>query len=161
VRVRWLKAYLARKTPDKGSAVFAAGELARGGWEIRKAMEQGSRTLEQLLGVSRASREAIATNVTDGRAQVIALAVVLAGLEDSLSRDSWRNPSDTARRYFAFLIAHGYQASDVELLIATPAKKARRAAAKKPTGADPAGEQANPPASDTESAAADVEAGAA
>ena len=161
VRVRWLKAYLARKTPDKGSAIFVAGELARGSWEIRKAMEQGSRMLEQLLGVGRAGRETIADKSTDQRAQVIALAVVLAGLEDSLSRDSWRNPSDAARRYFAFLIEHGYQASDVELLIAAPAKKTRRATAKKPTGAGTAGEQASPPETGDEPAAADVEAGAA
>jgi ParB family chromosome partitioning protein len=89
--------------------------------------------------------------------------VVLAGLEDSLSRDSWRKPSDAARRYFAFLIEHGYQASDVELLIAAPATKPRRASTKKPASADAAGDQASPPVGGTvtEPAAATVEAGAA
>lgn len=140
VRQRFLKTFLARKSPDKGSAAFVAGELLLGGFEIRRAMERGSTMLYELLGYkdrdARKAAAAAAATTTDARAQVLSLAVVLAAIEESLSRDTWRNPSAAAGRYFTFLTAHGYQLSDVEQLV-LPKKKTTRKTSDKATPSDP------------------------
>jgi ParB family chromosome partitioning protein len=138
VRRRWLKTFLARKSPDKGSAAFLAGELMLGGFEIRRAMKRGSAMLSELLGYK--DREALkaaaaaAANVPDARAQVLCLAVVLAAIEESLSRETWRNPSSAAVRYLAFLTQHGYQLSDVEQLVLPKPKASRKTSTKAATG---------------------------
>lgn len=79
---------------------------------------------------------AAAANTTDARAQVLSLAVVLAAIEESLSRDTWRNPSAAAGRYLAFLTQHGYQLSDVEQLV-LPKKKTTRKTTDKTKTSDP------------------------
>ena len=118
VRRRWLTAYLARKTPEKGTAAFLAGEVVRGSHELRRAMEGSAALLCELLArKKRADLPALAAQATDARAQVLGLAVVLAALEESVTRESWRTPAEAAKRYFTFLAEHGYQLSDVEALV--------------------------------------------
>ena len=43
--------------------------------------------------------------------------MVLTGFEKSLSRRSWRQPSETARTYLSQLAAWGYTLSDAEQII--------------------------------------------
>ena len=124
VRRRWITDFLTRKTPPKGAAGYLAGELARGGHEIRRAMETGQPLAATLLGVTGPTRDsvpALVAGASDARAQVITLAVVLAAVEASTSEALWRHSTDTVRRYLAFLTANGYPLSDVEQLAAKPA----------------------------------------
>jgi ParB family chromosome partitioning protein len=54
---------------------------------------------------------------SDGRAQVIALALVLGAFEEHTTTETWRTPKDCDQRYLAALTRWGYQLSDVENLI--------------------------------------------
>ncbi len=42
--------------------------------------------------------------------------MILAGYEDSLHPQSWRNTNGATTRYLGFLADHGYELSDVERL---------------------------------------------
>jgi ParB family chromosome partitioning protein len=82
-------------------------------------MERNHHTATELLGLTRSpgDRDVIAAATaaaTDARALVIALGVVLGDIEESTSTHTWRNPSDTIRRYLAFLADNGYTLSDIE-----------------------------------------------
>jgi len=143
VRRRWLTTFLARKTAPRGASVYLAGELARGLWELRRGMERSHQLAATLLGLDtgKAQRDVIAaatTGVSDARAQVIALGVVLGDIEETTGTQSWGEPSDTIRRYFAFLTANGYQPSDVEQLAAGGKRRKRRRTATEPASGDTA-----------------------
>jgi ParB family chromosome partitioning protein len=152
VRREWVSALLSRKTQPKGAAVYLAGELARGPHQLTKALDHANPLAATLLGAdadhSRQSVAALAEQASEVRAQVIALGVVLAAVEDSTGVQSWRNPNDTVKRYFAFLAANGYVLSEVEKIAAGTTKKPRRSA----RGAKPA-EAVEADRSDSESAA--------
>jgi ParB family chromosome partitioning protein len=141
VRREWLRLFLTRKSAPKGPAAYLAGELARGLWELRRGMERGHQLAATLLGLDqrKGQREVIATaavGAADARAVVIALAVVLGDIEESTATHTWRDPSDTVRRYFGFLAENGYALSDVEQLAAGgPRRKRRRAATNRDTAA--------------------------
>ncbi|HEY3630588.1 MAG TPA: ParB/RepB/Spo0J family partition protein [Jatrophihabitantaceae bacterium] len=141
VRRAFLTKLLARKAAPKGSATYVAGELGRGIHEIRRGMERSHHLAAELLGLDPAKgRDVIAASAadaTDARAQVLALAVVLGDIEEATSTDTWRHSSDTVRRYFAFLVANGYELADVEKLAAGQAKR-RRSAARGNVGSDTA-----------------------
>jgi ParB family chromosome partitioning protein len=131
VRREWLSAFLTRKTAPKGASAYVAGELTRGGHELRKAFERGHALAATLLGLTEASgpRDALAglaDKATEPRAQLVSLALVLAAVEDSTGPHSWRSPSDTVHRYFTFLAANGYTLSEVEKLAAGKEKQPRR-----------------------------------
>lgn len=130
VRREWLTIFLAPKTAPKGTAGYIAVEIGHGIHELRRGMERGHHTSAALLGLDRAKdRHPIATAASaasDARAQVIALGVVLGDIEESTDVHTWRNPSDTVRRYFAFLAANEYTISEVEQIAAGTAKKRRR-----------------------------------
>jgi ParB family chromosome partitioning protein len=132
VRRRFLTTLLSRKTAPKGTAIYLAVELGNGIHEIRRGMERNHALACELLGLDRSKdRNAIATAAAaanDGRAQVIALGVVLGDIEEATGVHTWRNPSETMRRYFAFLAANGYTLTDVEQL-AGGVKKQRKARA--------------------------------
>jgi ParB family chromosome partitioning protein len=131
VRRAFLTRLLARKAAPKGSAVYVAGELGRGIHEIRRGMERSHRLAAELVGLDPAQGRDVlagsAADATDARAQVIALAVVLGDIEEATSTDTWRHSSDTVRRYFAFLVANGYELADVEKLAAGQPKRRRTA----------------------------------
>jgi ParB family transcriptional regulator, chromosome partitioning protein len=117
VRRDWLKTFLSRKTLPKGAVVFVASELAHGDYALQKAM-QSPGLLPELLGCKgRLDLATTAEKATDGRAQVIALGIILAALEGSITREAWRTPQPPDKRYLRFLITLGYQPSDVEHLV--------------------------------------------
>lgn len=118
VRREWLRIHLARKTPPKGSAVLIAQALANNPSTI--AQMGGNHLAADLLG-----REAshyginpaisvLIDKATEQRAQVIALAIVLAGYEANTDTNSWRRVDTGTRRYLTFLAECGYALSDVE-----------------------------------------------
>jgi ParB family transcriptional regulator, chromosome partitioning protein len=118
---------LARKTAPKNTAGFVAAALVHDSYEIRKGAEAGHTLAQALFSCPDADGPYYSSEGTglvaslldggsDGRAQVVALGVVLAGYEDCLHGNSWRHRSDANLRYFGFLAAQGYQLSDVEQL---------------------------------------------
>ena len=138
VRREWVKSLLTRKSPPKGAAGFIASELAHGDHALRRAMEIPG-LLPELLGCKgRLELAAAAEKATDGRAQVIALGVILAALEASITREAWRNPQPADKRYLRFLASFGYQLSDVEQLVIGKPKTTRKTSTKPATDGDPA-----------------------
>ncbi|TFD75310.1 hypothetical protein [Cryobacterium psychrophilum] len=51
------------------------------------------------------------------KAQHVTLAIVLAGIEESTSKETWRRPDALSARYFEQLAAWGYGLSDVERIV--------------------------------------------
>jgi ParB family transcriptional regulator, chromosome partitioning protein len=117
VRREWLTVLCSRRTPPKGSAGFVAGRLALGGHVLRRAMENPA-LLRSLLGLDGATDAAAVTKLvdggSDGRAQVISLAVVLAAHEQATEVHSWRQPDEATCAYLTFLQSAGYELSPVE-----------------------------------------------
>jgi ParB family chromosome partitioning protein len=122
VRRDWLTTFLARKTAPKGSAAYLATALACDAYSVSRAAEQCHDLALTLLGMDPAQgRTGIATTLesaTDGRAQVISLALVLAAYERGTGVHTWRNVTEAGRRYFAFLVANGYTLCEVEQIAA-------------------------------------------
>jgi ParB family chromosome partitioning protein len=112
VRREWLGTFLARKSPPKGALPYLAGTLLAGGFALERALASGNRYARQLLGVN-----ADLGAVTDGRAQVVLLGVVLGAAEATLGIHTWRNGNQTAARYLSALTHWGYEASDIELAV--------------------------------------------
>jgi ParB family chromosome partitioning protein len=132
VRRDYLTKLLARKTPPKGAATFAAYCLTRD--RFIQSQNHGDDLTSELLGVSnfgevRALVADPSTNV-DPRAQVVTLAIVLGALEARCSKDAWRSArsgitgsamynghtlgSDV---YLRFLIETGYAPAEVEKVV--------------------------------------------
>jgi ParB family chromosome partitioning protein len=111
VRREWLVAFCARKTPPKGSSRLVADALRRADRPLAMALDRGSQLANSLFGASLRVDES-----SDNRAQVVALAIVLAAYEDDTGTHSWRNVSDSTARYLRYLASQGYELSDVERL---------------------------------------------
>jgi ParB family chromosome partitioning protein len=114
IRREWLRGLLARRTAPKGSAALIAAAIVNGEGDMREGCEVAAK----LLSVEHAARltEAIAT-ATDGRAQVIALALVLGGYEASMDVQTWRQTAwgqKRIARYFLFIEANGYPLDAIE-----------------------------------------------
>jgi ParB family transcriptional regulator, chromosome partitioning protein len=124
VRRDWLKNFATRKTAPKGAARYIVAELARGDYQLRDGMEKQHAFARELLGLDvQAPRwqrpsepDALITTLShaaDGRAQVIALTLVLGAYEATLGVHTWRNRDAGARR-FTQIAAWGYELSDIE-----------------------------------------------
>lgn len=115
VRREWLTQWATRKTLPKGAGAFLATTLATDPDTVTRI--GGNHLAATLLGhtpgqYGRSSDlTAAIAKASDTRAQVITLVLVLAGYEDSLSREDWRTVRESPRRYLASL---GYPLSDVE-----------------------------------------------
>jgi ParB family chromosome partitioning protein len=128
VRRAWLRDFLTRRTPPKGSAAFVAAALAHGDHALSHAFGNGHQRARDLFRLGHLTDEADDTaarrqgetltdlldGATDNRALVIALGIILATYEDAWTTDTWRRPSPADARYLTFLMANGYQPSDVE-----------------------------------------------
>jgi len=131
VRREFVKKLLARKTPPKGAAIFVADCLARDSALLTN--NNALDTTADLLGVN--SGQAVAKLVVDlpangdGRAQVIALALVLGALESRTPKDAWRNNTGWwghhlgSSEYLRWLADNDYPLAPVEEVM-TKAKNA-------------------------------------
>jgi ParB family transcriptional regulator, chromosome partitioning protein len=131
VRRTWIREYLTRKTIPARALRFVLEALAHGDPQLTAVMSSysGSHALARdLLGIAKSDRTgglhtnevlAAITTATDGRAQVIALAIVIGAYESATDVMTWRNPNTRpwAQRYFALLKDLGYGLSDVEELV--------------------------------------------
>lgn len=118
VRRGWLQLLAKFKTPPKGTAAFIAAALALDGQVLTDYRVTGvtAEVFAAPLGQLRGTVTKALKGASDGRAQVIALAQVLAAYEATLTRDSWRGDGKTnaCGRYLQFIELAGYQLSDVE-----------------------------------------------
>ncbi len=110
-RRAFLHDLLAGARPPKGAAAYLATELAINGPELRQYLTAVDQVTE---GHDRQSIIDTARSMTEGRALLAALAIVLAAQEEALTRTNWRTRTDAGTRYLAFLSRCGYQLSDVE-----------------------------------------------
>jgi ParB family chromosome partitioning protein len=132
VRRAWLRDFLTRRTPPKGAAVFVATALAHGDHALSRAFSNGGRRARDLFRLDPDTDEPnnvrsgktltdLADGATDARALVVALGLVLAAHEDAWTTDTWRRPTPADARYLGYLVANGYQPSEVEqLVLGTP-----------------------------------------
>jgi ParB family chromosome partitioning protein len=132
VRQQWLRAFLTRKTPPKGAGAFLAATLTADAHLVSDT--KAADLTDDLLGLGRHTGYghnpdllAAIGEASDARAQVLALARVLAGCEAATGKHSWRNVSAHTVRYLRFIQAQGYTLSPVE----------RRAIGEHPTTAEP------------------------
>ncbi len=123
VRREWLAGFLGRKTLPKDAAHFVATALTAHRSTIASALSGGNRLAATLLGLDAQDSEwgqspiDPVAEAQPGRAGHVTLAVVLAGIEVSTGKHTWRQPSRTARAYFAQIAAWGYPLSEVEQIV--------------------------------------------
>ena len=132
VRRDWLTTFAGRKTAPKDASTYLAGVLAGGHHSLKRAAEQGHTLARALLGLDRTTGYGdralvdLVAAANPARAQVIALVLVLAGIEENTSTNTWRNPSTEDRAYLTALSGWGYGLSEVETLAtAVPTYAAR------------------------------------
>ena len=135
VRREWLAEFLSRKTLPKDATQAITVGLTVHHSMVGKAIQNGNVLAHTLLGMKRANywdadKLAALVEKTPTKAQHVSLAIVLAGIEDSTSKETWRYPNAHSARYFEQLAAWGYGLSDVEqIVIAAVAEKAATKAA--------------------------------
>ncbi len=122
VRREWLASFLSRKTLPKDAAAFVAIGLTRHRTDVSSALAAGNRFAAVLLGLAEPESHWAPSPVDayaeqPGKAAQVTLAIVLAGMELSVGRYTWRNPSSTAVRYFGQIAAWGYPLSEVEQIV--------------------------------------------
>jgi len=124
VRREWLRTFVTRKTAPKTAVAFIAAAVVAGDYALRDAWVSGHEFahglfgLEQPAGYASARTQVLAgllEGVTDARAQMITLALVLAAYEAATSNLSWRTVNTDTARYLRYLEANGYTLSTVEL----------------------------------------------
>lgn len=126
VRREWLKTFLAGATPPKDAAAYLATALLRYGPRLADGMRKD--LVAKLTGVPSLPHFAHSRNggtegpvdspqveaASEKRALMIALGQVLAAVEATIQRDTWRNPSLELRDWLLALREWGYGLSDVE-----------------------------------------------
>jgi ParB family chromosome partitioning protein len=123
VRREWLTAFLARKTLPKDAARFVAVALTAHRATVAGGLSKGNRLAATLLGLAAQDSEWGASPIDPiattqpARSGHVAVAVVLAAIEDSTGRHTWRNPGRDAVAYFEQIAAWGYPLSDVEHIV--------------------------------------------
>ena len=110
---------LARKTPPKTAAAYVAATLARDPGLISEY--KAAESLGELLGFKgyypgRELAEQVA-KVSEARAQVLLLALVIAAQESRMVKDAWRSKPKNADQYLSFLMGQGYTLAAVEEII--------------------------------------------
>lgn len=114
VRREWVKQFLTRKTQPKGAPAFLAQALLHDAPRLGDA--NGAQFVREWTGSDRYGLPSVAEGCTPQRAQVLALAVVLASYEGNMNRFTWRcnGEHEPSTRYLAFLSEQGYELSEVE-----------------------------------------------
>lgn len=121
VRREWLASLIARKALPKDAARVIATGLTSQRYSVSQAMSRGNSLATALLGLkSDYESSAIATYLDKhpARAAFVSLAVVLGGIEDSTSTNSWRAPDARTAAYLNTLAGWGYTLSPVERIAA-------------------------------------------
>ncbi len=122
VRREWLAQFLSRKTLPKDAAKVIAQGLTVHRRDVGSATSNGNTLAHVLLGIERGGywdgdklNELV--EHSPAKAQHITLAVVLGGIEDSTSKNTWRYPEASKALYLQQLAAWGYGLSEVEQIV--------------------------------------------
>ncbi|MBT2547212.1 ParB/RepB/Spo0J family partition protein [Arthrobacter sp. ISL-65] len=135
VRRDFVKTLLARKQAPKGWQYFTVHAITHhsetaSGYDGKVAGEMvGAKVEESNAWAWNPLRDHVAKSTT--RPEFSLIALVCAGYEKTIAKDSWRSPSQTHRDYLKQLVVWGYNASTVEELIidsGTPAEEETEAA---------------------------------
>ena len=120
VRTEWLTGFLARKTLPKNATAVLAASLTGAHGLVAESMAHGSDTAKTLLGLGTgwSSRLDGYLQQHPTRALHVALAVALGGIEQTLTRNTWRNPSPVTAGYLTTLAGWGYPLCPVERIAA-------------------------------------------
>ncbi|WP_284762069.1 ParB/RepB/Spo0J family partition protein [Arthrobacter sp. efr-133-R2A-63] len=121
VRRDWVKTLLARKTAPKGWQYFTVHAITHhpevaSGYDGKVAAEMiGAKFEDSDRWAWNPLRDHVAKSAT--RPEFSLIALVCAGYEKTIAKDSWRSPSQTHRDYLNQLITWGYTPSEVEQII--------------------------------------------
>lgn len=131
VRRQWLGQFVARKTPPKGAEELICQAVLTGPHWLRQAFESSHPRLRSMLkptsdgeatpgylGGHAQARELGDEPASPKAATMRSLAAILTAWEDKTDVHTWRNPDEWDSRVMAALIGWGYEASDVEQLLA-------------------------------------------
>ena len=124
VRRAFVTELLHRRTTPKGTLRFVTETLLS---DPAVATSGDDRDLDKVLGHqepregdwwARPAAAALLDQATpDARLPMLLLTQVVAGIEATTGRSSWRTPSGRLARYFSYLESVGYGVSDVERLV--------------------------------------------
>jgi ParB family chromosome partitioning protein len=122
VRREWLATFFSRKTLPKDATTVIAQGLTVHRRDVGSAVTNGNTLAHTLLGIERggfwdADKLAALIEHSPAKVQHVALAIVLGGIEDSTSKNTWRNPEPAKARYFEQLAKWGYGLSEVEQIV--------------------------------------------
>ncbi len=159
VRRTFVASLVTRKALPKNAVQVIAAGLTTYRHEVGRAVQEGSPLAHEFFGIQQEygyHGDALGKLAagTPTKAQHVALAVVLGGIEASLSRESWRRARPEVAEYLRQLAAWGYPLSEVEQLIVDTDEK-RRAARDADDDADDA--DADTAAAETDTDAAEVD----
>ena len=123
VRREWLTSLLGRKSLPKDAPRVIAEGVTTYRREVGVAMERGNSLAHELLGIDPddfwgPDRLASFVDQNPARAHQVTLAVVLAGIDGSTSKETWRRPDALHAGYFRQLAAWGYALSDGQQIVA-------------------------------------------
>jgi ParB family chromosome partitioning protein len=133
VRRGFVKTLLARKQAPKGWQYFTVHAITHhsetaSGYEGKVAAEMvGAKIEESNAWAWNPLREHVAK--TTARPELSLIALVCAGYEKTIAKDSWRSPNQTHRDYLNQLVTWGYTPSEVEQIIIDSAKPTENDAA--------------------------------
>lgn len=128
VRRGFVKALLARKQAPKGWQYFTVHAITHhpetaSGYDGEVAAEMAGAKIEgEKTWAWNPLRTHVAKSTT--RPEFSLIALVCAGYEKTIAKDSWRSPSQTHRDYLNQLVQWGYIASETENLIIESGKPA-------------------------------------
>lgn len=122
VRREWLAEFLSRKTLPKDAGTVIAQGLTIHRRHVGSAVTNGNTLAHTLLGIERggyyeADKLAAMIERSPAKAQHVTLAIVLAGIEYSTDKTTWRYPEVAKAQYFQQLAKWGYGLSDVEQIV--------------------------------------------
>ncbi|MFE5837324.1 ParB/RepB/Spo0J family partition protein [Arthrobacter sp. NPDC056493] len=121
VRREFVKALLARKQAPKGWQYFTVHAITHhsetaSGYDGKVAAEMiGAKMEDSTAWAWNPLRDHVAKSTA--RPEFSLIALVCAGYEKTIAKDSWRSPSQTHRDYLTQLVTWGYTASQTEQII--------------------------------------------
>lgn len=122
VRREWLPTLIGRKALPRDAAKFTAWALTGAASVVTRNNLHASELAHDVLGIKKDGygSDAITAHIEahPNRAQHITLGVILAAIEETTSRDTWRRPDQSAATYLRTLAAWGYTLSPVEKIAA-------------------------------------------
>ncbi|MFS0852544.1 ParB/RepB/Spo0J family partition protein [Microbacterium sp. 179-I 3D4 NHS] len=124
VRREWLTTFLSRKTLPQEHPQIIAELLTAGRHHVSSALRHGNALAANLLNITQPAN-GYNTNRFEGyladhpiKAQHVALAITLGGIEENTGRSTWQHPSTTTARYLEIIADWGYPLTPVEKIAA-------------------------------------------